>query len=185
MIHGVLCLFFAEFIFADQDIVIKVSPTTIIDTFKSMMRSKYLRELTEDFATKAAEHLLEQIKKNNNGISTPNTSSLEDTNQGPTNPTLEPEDPWPLDSRVNLSKVADRAPSEVPKPAQKSTYDWNQPSPQVLALLQEPSSDGDNLDKAVDLSEDEDAEKEPVIKSVHRINGKYFRNRKYHLFTLI
>lgn len=65
MIHNTLCLLLAVYVLSEQEVVIKVTPEKIIDTFKTMMSSKYLRELTEDFATKTADHLLEEIKKDN------------------------------------------------------------------------------------------------------------------------
>ncbi|XP_052750504.1 uncharacterized protein LOC128200603 [Galleria mellonella] len=46
----------------ESPLIIKLKPEQVIDIFKSVLSSKYLKELANDIAGKAAQHFLDEMK---------------------------------------------------------------------------------------------------------------------------
>ncbi|KAM3961561.1 uncharacterized protein ACR2FA_004278 [Aphomia sociella] len=63
MVSSILLLCFSNVLANDDTpLIIKLKPQQVIESFKSVVSSKYLTELANDFAVKAAKHFLNEMK---------------------------------------------------------------------------------------------------------------------------
>lgn len=46
----------------DREFLLRLNSREVVDAFKTVLKSAYLRELADDFATKAADYLIKEIK---------------------------------------------------------------------------------------------------------------------------
>ncbi|KAL0891825.1 hypothetical protein ABMA27_015089 [Loxostege sticticalis] len=132
----------------DREFLLRLNSREVVDAFKTVLNSAYLRELADDFATKAADYLIKEIKNKGKEV-------------------------------TDIQMVKTREPTALEEHRSK----YLDPPPilnerEAIALLQDPSPDGDNLDQEfVNLSdqENEDSKADVAVIGVTKINGRYFR----------
>lgn len=53
----------------DQPILLKLNTDQIVDTVKAVISSHFIKEIADEMASKTAQHIIEEMKNQNNGFS--------------------------------------------------------------------------------------------------------------------
>ncbi|XP_047986292.1 uncharacterized protein LOC125226369 isoform X2 [Leguminivora glycinivorella] len=193
MLSAILCTVFVSLVTATKnEVVLQLKPETLISTLQALKSSGYFQKLADEFALKAAEQFIKQLKKEKN------TATRERLDESPKVPQHQPSKT--LQSEQNTKKLrkasgshrlvlADKVPIDDGKKEMKTksklkTSDRasseERRSEQVLmSLMDTPPPDGDNLENESVLTEVEEKKTEKPL-GLYKINGKHFR--RYDFF---
>ncbi|RVE50537.1 hypothetical protein evm_004764 [Chilo suppressalis] len=141
-----------------------MSSKEVMDTVKTIVSSEYIRQLANEFAVKAAEYILNEIKIKDSK----KTEAIMQAQPTTENFQIIMEEP--KQTMIGREQIY-RPPDKITR--NHDTLDDDE----SLLLLEAPFADGDNLDRISVLSnEDTNEANAPIpVVSLMKINGVYYR----------
>ncbi|XP_028177845.1 uncharacterized protein LOC114365462 [Ostrinia furnacalis] len=140
---------------SDDTVIVSLRPEDVVNTFKNVLSSRYMKELANEFAAKAAHYFIKEMRNKEKEFTK-------------------------VDPKSNDDNFGSRIPSRAEYPRNNYPELAILDEEEAMALLQDPSPDGDNLEKESPyLSNEEisgkDSKRDIPVIGVMKINGVYFR----------